>query len=299
MPSFVDAGVDLDHAGRAEVGPGELLLARPDDLDRLAGRLRQPGRLDRRLAGVLAAVAGAHVRHDHAHLVRRHAERAGELAADAERPLRAGPDGQLAVLPLGDGGPRLERDVGDVGDRVRRLHRLVGGLRARPRSSPARAAAAAAAALAAARRRFSFRCLNRSFAGDLRRRLPLGLDGVERLVAAGARSGATTPTKSPSRTTVTPGIASAAFVSTDVELRLERRRAQHLAEQHPRPADVGRVLVRAGDERRGRRPSAPTCRRPSTSSAGGRRHVGRDHLHQLLALRQLAEGERRLAVRAR
>ena len=61
------AALDLDHAGRPEVGPGEFFLTRPDELHRLAGRPGQPGRLDGRLAGVLAAVAGAGVGHDHAH----------------------------------------------------------------------------------------------------------------------------------------------------------------------------------------------------------------------------------------
>ena len=117
----------------------------------LPAALRQPGRLDGRLAGVLAAVAGARVGHDHAHVVLGDAEGAGQLAADAERPLRAGPDGELAVGPLRDGRPRLERRVGDVGDRVGRLDG-----RDRPRFKPVRRSSRAFAwprAEAAVRRR--------------------------------------------------------------------------------------------------------------------------------------------------
>src|SRR5437667_4003900 len=37
-----DAAADLDHSRRAEVGPGEFLLARPDQLYRSARRSGQP-----------------------------------------------------------------------------------------------------------------------------------------------------------------------------------------------------------------------------------------------------------------
>ena len=102
-----------------------------------------------------------------------------------------------------------------------------------------------------------------------------------------ARSGAATPTKSPSWTTITPGIASAAFVSTRRQLRPERRRPQHLAEQHPRPLHVGGVLVRARSRTPGRPPSAPTCRRPSTSPPAVSATSSPIDLHELLALGQL------------
>jgi hypothetical protein len=41
-----------------------------------------------------------------------------EFVANAERALGSGPDGQLAVHPLGHGGARLKRRVGDVRDGV-------------------------------------------------------------------------------------------------------------------------------------------------------------------------------------
>ncbi len=59
-----DAALDFDDAGRPEVGPGEFFLARPDELDRSACLASQPGRLDGRLAGMLAAVARPGIGHD-------------------------------------------------------------------------------------------------------------------------------------------------------------------------------------------------------------------------------------------
>ncbi len=127
IPSRVCAGLDVDHARRSEIRPGELLLAGPDELDGPAGLAGQSRGLDGRLARVLAAVAGAGVGHDHPHAVVRHPEGRGQLAAHAERALRAGPDGQLAVLPLRHRGAGLERGVGDVRDRIGLLEPDVGG----------------------------------------------------------------------------------------------------------------------------------------------------------------------------
>ena len=58
----------------------------------------------------------------------REMESVGELVADAEGALRPGPDGDASVLPLGDGGARLERGVRDVFDGVG-LREFVRGLR--------------------------------------------------------------------------------------------------------------------------------------------------------------------------
>ena len=46
-----------------------------------------------------------------------------QIAAHAERPLCAGPDGELAVLPLGHRGARLERRMRDVRNAVARVER--------------------------------------------------------------------------------------------------------------------------------------------------------------------------------
>ena len=69
---------------------------------------------------MLAAVGGAGVGDDDANALLRDAERGGELFADAEGALGAGPDGELVgvLMPFGDGGARLERGVGNVLDGV-------------------------------------------------------------------------------------------------------------------------------------------------------------------------------------
>src|SRR5207302_8391651 len=109
---------NLDHSRRPEVRPRELLLARPDELHGPAGGPGQSRCLDCRFTGVLAAVTGAGIGYDHPNALFRDAKGLRQFAAHAEGPLRAGPDGELLVLPFGDRGPRFKRRVGDVGHRV-------------------------------------------------------------------------------------------------------------------------------------------------------------------------------------
>src|ERR1017187_3747624 len=114
-----DGGLELHEAGGAEVGPGELLFAGPDELDRLASGLGETGGFDGSFAGVLASVARAHVGLDDADFARVNVEGGDEFVLDAERALRAGPDRELAGrVPLGDGGAGFERSVRDVLDGV-------------------------------------------------------------------------------------------------------------------------------------------------------------------------------------
>ena len=220
MPSLRDAALDLDDARRPEVGPGEFFLAGPDQLDRPAGLAGQARGLDGRFARVLAAVAGAGVGHDHPHRVVGEPERAGQLAAHAERSLRAGPHGQLAVLPLRHGGAGLERGVGDVGDRVRLLEADVRGLETRLDRTRRAGPSPRAAALAS-------RVLTRPLVSSGRRTRSLAEIGGpgfhSALIAASARAaccslGAATPTKSPSRTTTTSGMALAALGSIEASV---------------------------------------------------------------------------------
>src|ERR1019366_6424393 len=56
-----DGGFEFHEAGGAEVGPGELLFARPDELHRLAGGLGETRGFDGSFAGLLASVTRAHV----------------------------------------------------------------------------------------------------------------------------------------------------------------------------------------------------------------------------------------------
>lgn len=111
-------GFDLDQTSRAEIGPGEFFAPCPDNLDGFAGGFGQAGRFNGRLAGMLAAIAAAHVGLDHAHLGRRQVKRLHEFVANAKRALGSGPNSQLAIGPLGHNGARLKRRVGDVRDGV-------------------------------------------------------------------------------------------------------------------------------------------------------------------------------------
>ncbi len=284
-------GCHLDDTGRAEIGPGELLLARPHQLDRLARGLRQARGLHGRLAGVLAAVAGTHVGHDDAHAFGRDAERGREFRADAERALRPGPDGQLAVGPFGDGGARLHRRVGNVSDGVGRLD-LFGGRRQTVSYGTLDGLARTEAA--ATRSRVLLQILEQLVAGRLRCGLPLRAQGGQRFLGGvlGRRRHAD---------------EGAVFHHSDAgqrfgvlcvygdQLGLEARRPQHLAEHHAGPLDVARILMGAGHERTAvgfRRRSARD--RPLVGGSG--RLAVADHLHQLLALRKLAEVECRLAL---
>ena len=114
-----DGGFEFHEAGGAEVGPGELLFAGPDELDRLAGGLGETRGLDGRFAGVFAAIARAHVGLDDADFARVNVEGGDEFVLDAEGALRAGPDREFAGrIPLGDGGAGFERSVRDVLDGV-------------------------------------------------------------------------------------------------------------------------------------------------------------------------------------
>ena len=105
---------DLNEAGRAEVGPGELFSAGPDHLDGLAGGLRQTRCFKSGFAGMFSAVTAAHIRLDDAHLRGRNVKGLRQLIANAEGTLGSGPDGQIRAIPLRDGGARLKRRMGDV-----------------------------------------------------------------------------------------------------------------------------------------------------------------------------------------
>ena len=128
--SAVDGGLDVDDARRSEVGEPELLATRPDQLHGFAHRPCQPRRFDGELARVLSAVGRARVRNDHPDLRLGNPEGVRELAANAEWPLRAGPDGQLAPGPFGHRRSRFERHVRDVRNAVAGVE---GPRRRRPR----------------------------------------------------------------------------------------------------------------------------------------------------------------------
>src|SRR5262249_27651995 len=67
LARVVDGRFDFDQAGWTEVGPSELFLACPDNLDRMTSGARQARCFERGAAGVLSTVGGAGVGDDNAH----------------------------------------------------------------------------------------------------------------------------------------------------------------------------------------------------------------------------------------
>src|SRR3972149_3447324 len=113
-PAFLgNAGGELDVLGVPPPIMKEHLLALKDYLHRAAGFHRQRGAdvLGRRRLQ-LAAKAAAHEGLDHAHVAHLQTEHAGDVVLKVMRRLSARPDGELAVLPLADGGMRLHGDMG-------------------------------------------------------------------------------------------------------------------------------------------------------------------------------------------
>ena len=182
------------------------------------------------------------------------------LAADAEWPLRAGPDGELAVRPFRDRGARFQRCVGDVGDCVRRRHRLVGGLDAGVDRTLSLRSSAAPASLAAAAAPLLLQVLKQVLRGDLRR-LPFGLDGP-RASSASCSVAAATPTSAGPATPPRPGIPAPARVSRTCSASRSsaRRSTSASGTRTPRP------------RRRGTRPApAPAASRRSRHARTSRR----------------------------
>src|SRR5882757_9287505 len=72
---------NVDDAGGAEVSPSKFFLASPDDFDRLLGGASETRGFDGGFTGMLAAVAGASVRHQDVHAFLRNVKRGSEFFA--------------------------------------------------------------------------------------------------------------------------------------------------------------------------------------------------------------------------
>src|SRR5262245_44116393 len=105
--------LDFDHSGGTKVGPGEFLFASPDEFDRFAGGFRQSRSLNSGFARMLSAIGRTGIRYDHSYAIFWYAKSRGQFAANAERPLRSGPNRELAVFPLRYRGARFQRRVRD------------------------------------------------------------------------------------------------------------------------------------------------------------------------------------------
>ena len=115
------AGPDVDDGGGTGVPVLELLLPGPPHLHGPAGGPREHRGLHRGLDAVLAPEPPARDGNDHAKVRLVDAEPFGDLTANAERNLRAGPHGEAVTVPLRDRDAGLERRMGEVGGGVRRL----------------------------------------------------------------------------------------------------------------------------------------------------------------------------------
>src|SRR5579859_1369356 len=208
----IRCALDLYNSRWAEIGPGELLFACPNQTHRFAGGFRQARTLDCCLAAVLPPVSRSGVRHEHAHIFFLHVERGSQFIAYCERALCAGPDGELAVVPFGHRRARFERCVRDVSNCVSLLQSLRGSracLLDRAFHNLSRPSVGFSSV--------DFRCSNRSFSETCCGASHFAWSASAARSAV-IRSGAVTPTKSPSRMTVTPGSFSAAEVSHELNL---------------------------------------------------------------------------------
>ena len=121
----------MDRSGSLRI-PARSLIAHILQAHRPADRLRQQGRVHRRVAGVVAAVT-AWTRHPHRmHVVGRYAKNSRDAVTGEVRLLRSGPQRDLAVLDVDHGagrshaGMRLERPlVFRLDDAGRRLESIL------------------------------------------------------------------------------------------------------------------------------------------------------------------------------
>src|SRR6266850_226566 len=121
-----EATLNLDDAGGTKVGPREFFFARPNDFHGMPGRAGQASGLQRGVTGVLSAIRGTGVRHDHANAAFGNMEYGSEVVADGKGPLRSRPNRQFPAVPFGNSSTRFERCVRDVGNGVRRVQTMRG-----------------------------------------------------------------------------------------------------------------------------------------------------------------------------
>src|SRR6266850_636927 len=121
-----DTALDLDDASRTKIGPGEFFFTRPNNFHGMPSRAGQASGLQRGVAGVLSAIRGTGVRHDHANAAFGNMEYSGQVVADGKGPLRSRPNRQFSAGPFGNSGARFERGVCDVGNGVRRVQTMRG-----------------------------------------------------------------------------------------------------------------------------------------------------------------------------
>src|SRR6267142_7231820 len=121
-----EAALHLDDAGGTKIGPGEFFFARPNDFYGMTSRAGQASGFQRGVAGVLSAIRGTGVRHDHANAAFRNVKYGSEVIADGKGPLCSSPNRQFPAGPFGNGGTRFERCVRDIVNGVGRVQTVRG-----------------------------------------------------------------------------------------------------------------------------------------------------------------------------
>ena len=106
---------------------GHILLPRPDQLDRHLGSRRNPCRLIGEIRAGPPTKSAAQEQIVHLHIVGFELQRIGHSPARAERVLHPGPDFTNPVMNPGRAGHRFHRCMGEIGDAVFCLDRLLGG----------------------------------------------------------------------------------------------------------------------------------------------------------------------------
>src|ERR1700674_4601182 len=117
---------DFDDRSGTKVGPGKLLFARPNYLDRPLRGTRQSGSLDGGFACVLPTITGAGIRHQDTDSFFWHTDRRGEFRPYTKGTLCTGPYRQIVARPLRQRCPRFERSMCNVVSHVGLLQAMIG-----------------------------------------------------------------------------------------------------------------------------------------------------------------------------
>ena len=237
-----EAALHLDDAGGTKIGPGEFFFARPNDFYGMTSRAGQASGFQRGVAGVLSAIRGTGVRHDHANAAFENMEYGSEVVADGKGPLRSRPNRQFPAGPLGNSGTRFERGVRDIGNCVRRVQTMCGTREAVVHGTFLIAMASfgtAGGLFLEIREEFLVR--------DLRTFFPLRVNGGNGVLCfALAGRGCANEIAIADDRHARHRFCGA--VITRKERCAERGRAEDFAIEHPGRAQVRRVLVTAGNE---------------------------------------------------
>src|SRR6266851_4056910 len=237
-----EATLHLDDAGGTKIGPGEFFFARPNDFHGMTSRAGQASGFQRGVAGVLSAIRGTGVRHNHANAAFGNMEYSSEVVADSKGPLRSRPNRQFPAGPFGNSSTRFERGVRDISNGVGRVQTMRGA-----REAVVHGTFLIAMASFGTARGLFLEIREEFFVRNLRYFFPLRANGSNGVLcfALGGRGCANEIAIADDR------YASHRFCGAVIarkERCAERGRAQDFAIEHPSRAQVRCVLVTAGNE---------------------------------------------------